>query len=271
MAGWVCLHRDFQKHWLFNFDEPAKSLAWIDLILSANHDYKEFLIKGRIVKCNRGQVAMSQITLQTRWKWSQNKVKRFLELLKKHSMIDFETNDLTTIITICNYEKYQDSERPNERADERADERATDDQTNDKQQCKQLNNVNKIKDIRANALETHAKKDKINEKELLSLYGVNGDLSDGFIALRKAKKAPITKAVCTLISNESAKAGIGFNQAIEICVSRSWQSFNSNWDWKPKTNATGKPSFANRDYGEYKSRQPDFENMKVIQGAVNES
>ena len=138
MAGWICLHRDIQDHWLFNFDEPDKALAWIDLILSANHEDNKFMIKGRAVECKRGQVAMSQLTLQKRWKMSQNKLKRFLVLLKNDGMIDFETNDLTTLITICNYSSFQDGERPNERPDERPDERTTDDQSNDKQQCKQL-------------------------------------------------------------------------------------------------------------------------------------
>jgi hypothetical protein len=78
---------------------------------------------------------MSQLSLQKRWKWSQNKVKRFLNMLKKHGMADFETNDLTTIITICNFDTYQTDERtgerPNGRADGRPVERYADDQSND--------------------------------------------------------------------------------------------------------------------------------------------
>lgn len=143
--GWICLHRDIQEHWLFNFDEPDKFMAWIDLLMSANHEDNKFMIKGRIIECKRGQIAMSQLTLQKRWKMSQNKLKRFLVLLKNEGMIDFETNDVTTIITICNYSKFQDIERTDERPLGRADERSTDEQADDKQQCKQLNNVNKKK------------------------------------------------------------------------------------------------------------------------------
>ena len=80
---------------------------------------------------------MSQSNLQKQFKWSQNKLKRFLNLLQKEGMLTFETNELTTIISICNYDKYQVSERADERPDGRADERSTDEQANDKQECKE--------------------------------------------------------------------------------------------------------------------------------------
>lgn len=107
MAGWICLHRDIQEHWVFDFNEPDKALAWIDLLLLANHNENKFFIKGFLIECKRGQVAQSQLSLQKRWKMSQNKLKRFLVLLKKEGMIDFETNELTTLITICNYSAFQ--------------------------------------------------------------------------------------------------------------------------------------------------------------------
>ncbi len=107
MAGWICLHRDIQEHWLFNFDEPDKYMAWTDLLLSANHEDRKFMIKGQVVECKRGQVAMSQVTLSKRWKWSRPKVQRFLELLKNDGMISVSGDHLTTIISICNYSVYQ--------------------------------------------------------------------------------------------------------------------------------------------------------------------
>ncbi len=108
--GWICLHRSLQDHWLFNIDEPDKFFAWIDLLMMANHKPETFMIKNKLVECKRGQVAKSQITLQKRWKWSQNKLKRFLNLLKNDGMIVYETNEISTIITILNYEKYQNIE-----------------------------------------------------------------------------------------------------------------------------------------------------------------
>lgn len=151
MSGWIKLHRDIQSHWIYSFDEPDKSLAWIDLLLLASHAGGSFMVKGKLIEYKRGQIAISQITLQKRWRMSQNKVKRLLELLKKQSMIDFKTNELTTIITICNYSSFQDDERTDGRPLERPVERATNDQSNDiirmkeRKECKEGIDISKPK------------------------------------------------------------------------------------------------------------------------------
>lgn len=150
MNGWIALHRTIQDHWLFSFNQPDKALAWIDLLLSASHSDHTFPIKGRPVRIRRGQVALSQITMQKRWRWSQNKVKRFLNRLKTERMIEFETNDLTTIVTILNYNAFQDhlkdNGQPPEEQDGRPNERKADDQSNDQSNDNQQgNNVKKVK------------------------------------------------------------------------------------------------------------------------------
>ena len=140
MQGWIKLHRSLTEHWLFSFSEPEKALAWIDLIMSANHKPAKIMLKGKPVSIQRGQLAMSQVTLQKRWKWSQNKVKRFLVALENDRMISIKTNEVTTLITICNYDSFQGDERADERAGERSNERATDDLANDKQECNNKKN-----------------------------------------------------------------------------------------------------------------------------------
>ena len=139
MSGWICLHRDIQQHWLFNFDEPEKFMAWTDLILSANHQDNKFLLKGQVVECKRGQVAMSQVTLSKRWKWSRPKVQRFLEMLKNDAMIDVKGDHLTSIITICNYSIYQNKIT--------ADVTADVTQTTNKQINKKTSNTGKTKSV----------------------------------------------------------------------------------------------------------------------------
>ncbi len=131
MEGWLKLHRSIADHWIYSFKEPDKALAWIDLLIMARHTDGIIMLKGRALELKRGQVGLSQLAMQKRWGWSQNKVKRFLTLLKKHSMCDFVTNDLTTVITICNFDNFQSDGRADERPNGRADERTTDDQSND--------------------------------------------------------------------------------------------------------------------------------------------
>ena len=139
MSGWIPLFRELKNHWLWDFKNPDKTLAWIDMLMMANYEDNQFMIKGKIINCKRGQLAVSQVTLQKQWNMSQNKLKRFLVLLKNERMIDFETNELTTVITICNYSQYQDVIRISERPNERAVERSTNEQSNDNITSKQIN------------------------------------------------------------------------------------------------------------------------------------
>jgi hypothetical protein len=108
-GGWIKLHRSITKSFIYTFDEPDKALAWIDLLLMARHDDGKIMLKGQVISISRGQVAMSQYGMEKRWKWSRNKVRRFLLLLENEGKIIVEAKPLTTIVTICNYSEYQDN------------------------------------------------------------------------------------------------------------------------------------------------------------------
>ena len=106
MAGWITLHKDITSHWIWE-DEFSRGQAWVDLLLWANHKPSSIMIKGKLIKLNRGQQARSEVTLANTWKWSRGRVRRFLELLKNEQMIVQHSVQVTSVITICNYDKYQ--------------------------------------------------------------------------------------------------------------------------------------------------------------------
>ena len=146
MSGWIKLHRSIQDHFIYDFAEPDKAMAWIDILLSASYAVSKVKIKSRLFTVQKGQWLVSQVTLQKRWKMSQNKVKRLLKLLENDGMITVLTNELTSIITICNYSDYQNDERASEQSNGRAAERATDEQSNDIQRSKEDKEVKNIDD-----------------------------------------------------------------------------------------------------------------------------
>lgn len=161
MSGWIKLHRKIQEHWVFSFDEPDKTLAFIDIVLSASYADNAVMIKGRTYHVKRGQFLASQTTLQRRWKWSQNKVSRFLNLLKKEGVIDLQTDERTSIISVCNYSEYQSSERADESANERAVERASNEQSNDtirNKELKKKRRVSKSADFEPSGKQTFSEK-----------------------------------------------------------------------------------------------------------------
>lgn len=110
MRGWIKLERAITNHWLWGDEPYTKAQAWLDLLLHANHKPVEILIKGKVVKLERGDQARSEVTLSERWKWSRGKVRRFLKLLKTEQMIEQQTVQHTSVISICNYSKYQDGD-----------------------------------------------------------------------------------------------------------------------------------------------------------------
>lgn len=143
MGGWVKVHRSLFEHKIWLEEPFTKGQAWLDLFGNANHAPDFFTKRGQRVDVDRGQIGWSQVTMQHRWRWSQNKVRRFLERLENERMIDFKTDDLTTLVTICKFNEYQ--KRKDKEADQTNDQtkEPTNEQTKDKQEVKELKEVKK--------------------------------------------------------------------------------------------------------------------------------
>lgn len=58
---------------------------------------------------------------------------------------------------------------------------------------------------------------------------VNQDVWDDFLAIRKAKRAPLTNTALDAIQREAAKAGWTLNEALSESVARGWQGFKADW------------------------------------------
>lgn len=112
--GWVRLHRQIEDNELYLLEPFTKGQAWIDLFLNANHFDGSFNIRGNIIEIKRGQIGWSELRMAKRWQWSKNKVRRFLKLLETKQQIVQQKTTLTTIITILNYDRYQQDDEKTE-------------------------------------------------------------------------------------------------------------------------------------------------------------
>ena len=113
--GWISLHRTIEDHWLYPKNrEFTKYEAWIDILLETNHSEQKVLIKDNLITCKRGESVRSMKEWANRWNWSKSKVKRFFDLLQSDSMIEYKSVQITTHLTVCNYDSYQDSRNANE-------------------------------------------------------------------------------------------------------------------------------------------------------------
>jgi DNA-binding transcriptional regulator YhcF (GntR family) len=143
MKGYIAIHRKIKSHWLYKKDgftnkTFSKFEAWIDLLLSANHENSTIPIGSTVYRLKRGEQIRSLKTLSIEWNWSINKVKRFLELLKNDNMIEYTSDTQTTRITIINYNTYQKERKSNGKQKEIKRK------TNGKQ-TETENNVNNVK------------------------------------------------------------------------------------------------------------------------------
>ncbi len=108
--GWISVYRNIQDCWIWKDDVFSRGQAWIDLLLLANHEDKKILFNGQLTVVERGQRITSIRQLCDRWKWSNRKVVNFLELLESDGMLVKKSDSKATLITIENYDKYQNVE-----------------------------------------------------------------------------------------------------------------------------------------------------------------
>jgi len=127
--GWISLYRSIQDNDLWLSEKFTKGQAWLDILLITNRKDNIIFVRGNEVKIKRGQFAYSQETLAKRWKWSRNKVIRFINSLKTRGQLVENLNDKTiqqnkyilTVYTVLNYDDYQ----RNDTADDTAERQQT--------------------------------------------------------------------------------------------------------------------------------------------------
>ena len=120
--GWIKLHRKLLSSEIWYKERFSRGQAWVDLILLANHKEKIIIKHDKVIPIKRGQVGHSVLDLSLRWKWSRTKVDSFLIYLENQNQIQVEKKQrVTTIISITNYDKYQQKnmEKNNEKTTRR--------------------------------------------------------------------------------------------------------------------------------------------------------
>ena len=68
-------------------------------------------------------------------------------------------------------------------------------------------------------------KTKVNIPE-----GIDTNLWNDYLKIRKAKKAPITDTAIQALIREADEAGKSLTQAITICVENNWVGFKAEWE-----------------------------------------
>ena len=221
MEGWIKLHRKILDNPII-FKDKDYLATWIYLLLNATHKEIPALFKGKKIILQKGQLITGRKSMASQLKISESKIYRIINDFKSEQQIEQQTSNQNSLISILNWDKYQQSEQQNEQ--QMNNERTTDEQpvnTN-----KNDNNIKNEKNI--------IKKEKEKKKKTFDDVFTENNFSEllemtlrDFIDMRKSIKKPMTtKALELLISNlnklssdDKEKIAI-LNQSIE----RGWQT-----------------------------------------------
>jgi hypothetical protein len=77
--------------------------------------------------------------------------------------------------------------------------------------------------------ETEVEKKSPRQKENL-LANIDPQVAKDYLAIRKAKKLPLTKLALDKIESEGKKVGFTLEETLRLCCEKSWAGFSSKWD-----------------------------------------
>lgn len=112
-TGWIKISREIVEMKGYFKEKFCYPMCWIDLLLLAEwRDERVFYIRGIEVVLKRGQVAMSIRDLAERWSMSINTVQAVIKKLEDEERIKVKSSKVINIITILNYDMYQNIPEP---------------------------------------------------------------------------------------------------------------------------------------------------------------
>lgn len=114
MEGWISIYRKIQEHWLWTKKRRFSEFeAWMSLLFKANHKAIQVMIYKTVVDLKAGSFITSELKLAEQWGWSRETVRKFLKLLEKEKMLLVEHTTKYTIVSIENWDLYQNPTQQN--------------------------------------------------------------------------------------------------------------------------------------------------------------
>lgn len=127
MAGFFKIQREYLETSEWQNGNPFdEAKAWIDIVGRANYAEAERFYKGKYQRVHRGQLATSELELANRWNWSRGRVRRYLANLVRAQRVTIDSTKVGTIITVVNYDIYQEKRTKKRTTDGTQTEQQTD-------------------------------------------------------------------------------------------------------------------------------------------------
>lgn len=104
---YIKVFRKLKKNPIYKDSESVH--LCLHLLLSANYKPNKFLFNGKEVTVKRGQLITGRKQISAETGISESTVKRRLKLFEKLGILTIKSTNKFSIITLCNYKHYQDS------------------------------------------------------------------------------------------------------------------------------------------------------------------
>lgn len=160
VEGWLKLSRKINTHWIWK--DPVKLKWWIDILLTVNYENNKTSIGYKVFECKRGQSLLSLQSWAKKWGVSKSVVNNFFNMLENDGMIVIENETVTTRLTVCNYDTYQQSENTINTDEERIENASRTQQST----IKERKEIKESKEVN-----THESKEQIFKNEVLVFSG----------------------------------------------------------------------------------------------------
>lgn len=98
--GFSMLSKELMDSEYYFSERFTRMQAYLDLCLLAEWKDRKFIKRGQIVELKAGQLAKSEEELASRWKWSRNTVRKYLNEQQSIGNIEQRKSRLITIITV---------------------------------------------------------------------------------------------------------------------------------------------------------------------------
>lgn len=129
MEGWICLHRRLLESPIFSSEKGLK--IWMWCLLKASHKKKDMYLGQQKICLQPGEFVFGRDSASNELQMSASTIRNWMVQLKKDSYVDIKTTNKYSVVTILNWNEYQEK-------DSRKDSR----KTAEKQQNNTNNNVN---------------------------------------------------------------------------------------------------------------------------------
>ena len=136
-SGFVKLYRKIEESSFYKDSEAVH--LWVHLLLCASYKQRKIIFNGIEMELKSGQFITGRKALEAATGIEQSKCERLLKLFKTTQQIEQQKTNKFRIITICNWDRYQENEQQNEQ--QVNNNRTTSEHKQEGKELKEVNNT----------------------------------------------------------------------------------------------------------------------------------